>query len=107
MPEHPVLEVARTGDPSAFVAEESALRRDLGFPPFGAVAELSGAAAAVAAAAAAVRAVGLTVVGRRRRTRPGAGVDRPSGSPTASPPPTSAPPAPLGRLRVAVDPPRV
>jgi primosomal protein N' (replication factor Y) len=63
LPEHPVLHVASTGDPTGFVAEEDALRRALAFPPYGAIAEVSGATEAVAVAADALRAASLTVVG--------------------------------------------
>ncbi len=63
MPEHPVLVAARDGDPAAFLEQEGAVRRALAFPPFGAVAELSGTGAAVAVAADAMRAAGLTVMG--------------------------------------------
>jgi primosomal protein N' (replication factor Y) len=106
MPDHPVLAVARTGDPSAFLAAETELRRALGYPPFGGVAELSGAATAVEAAVAAVRAAGLTVIGG-------------GGDPALVRAPSAArlaeglaaadlgPARALGRLRVAVDPPRV
>jgi primosomal protein N' (replication factor Y) len=106
MPDHDVLAVAGTGDPEPFSAAETAVRMATGFPPFGGLAELGGAGAAVAAAADAVRAVGLTVLGgseARALVRAGsveelcdrlAGVDF---SAARS----------LGRLRVAVDPPRV
>lgn len=106
MPGHPVLAVARTGDPSAFVAEESALRRALGYPPFGAVAELSGASGAVAAAADAVRAAGLTVLGGDV----GPALVRASSPERLAEGLAAAdlgPARSLGRLRVAVDPPRV
>ena len=105
MPDHPVLAVARSGDPADFVTEESALRRALGSPPFGAVAELSGAHGSVALAAAAVRATGLTVLGGDggpalvRAPSPDALAD---GLAAADLAPARA----VGRLRVAVDPPR-
>ena len=106
LPDHSVLQVAATGDPAPFTAEETAMRRAAGFPPFGAVAELSGAVPAVAAAADAIRAAGLTVLGGT--DGPGlvratsvelladalAGIDL-------------VPARSLGRLRVSVDPPRV
>jgi primosomal protein N' (replication factor Y) (superfamily II helicase) len=47
IPEHEVLVAARDADPSAALAAETARRRDLGFPPFGGLAELRGAPAAV------------------------------------------------------------
>jgi primosomal protein N' len=106
MPDHDVLVVAASGDPEPFAATETAMRVATGFPPFGGLAELGGAAPAVVAAAAAVRDVGLTVLGgsdaralvRARSTTELcdrlADVD-------------FAPARALGRLRVSVDPPRV
>lgn len=106
MPEHPVLDAARRGDPTAFAAGETELRRALAYPPFGGVAELSGAPAAVGAAAEAVRAAGLTVVGGD--TGP-ALVRAPSADRLADGLATAdlGPARALGRLRVAVDPPRI
>jgi primosomal protein N' (replication factor Y) len=106
MPDHPVLDVARHGDPRSFVTEELEVRRALGYPPFGAIAELSGAAAAVGAAAATIRAAGLTVLG---------GDDGPALVRAPSPEVLAdglaaadlAPARAVGRLRVGVDPPRV
>jgi primosomal protein N' len=45
------------------VAAETPRRQALGFPPFGGLAEVRGAADAVAAACAAVAEVGVTVLG--------------------------------------------
>ena len=42
-PHHPVLSAAVRADPGRFVAEERASREMLGLPPYGALAELSGA----------------------------------------------------------------
>ncbi|MFA5882259.1 MAG: hypothetical protein WDA60_00215 [Acidimicrobiia bacterium] len=106
LPEHAVLAVAASADPAPFVAEESAVRAALGFPPFGAVAELSGAGPAVALAADAVRATGLTVLG---------GSDGPALVKAPTPDLLAdglarvdlTPARALGRLRVSVDPPRV
>ncbi len=107
-PEHEVVEFATTGDPEPIMVIERARRAMLGFPPDGAVAELVGDSAAVEAAVLALRrdfrvlgpsehgvglralvfaedsdalAEGLALVGPRNRG--------------------------AGRLRVAVDPPRV
>lgn len=44
-PDHPVLRAAATADPELLSSHDRALRRQLGFPPFGALAELAGAAA--------------------------------------------------------------
>jgi len=106
MPDHDVLAVPATGDPEPFAAAETAVRMATGFPPFGGLAELGGVGPAVAAAADAARDVGLTVLGgteaRALLRAPStdelcdrlAAVDF-SAART------------LGRLRVAVDPPRV
>ena len=44
-PDHPVLQAAGTADPGLLSSHDRALRRQLGFPPFGALAEIAGAAA--------------------------------------------------------------
>ena len=106
LPDHVVLQVGETGDPAGFAAEESAVRAALAFPPFGAVAELSGAGPAVALAADAARAAGLTVLG---------GSDGPALVKAPTPDALArglarvdlTPARALGRLRVSVDPPRV
>jgi len=106
MPDHPVLAVAERGDPAAFVTEETAVRAATGFPPFGGLAEVSGAAAAVTAAVGALRAAGATVLERG---------DGPALVRAATPDDLAAllatvdlgPARSEGRLRVAVDPPRV
>ena len=51
LPDHPVLRAAALGDPSMFTAGEIEIRGQLGFPPFGALARLSGSEARPAAAA--------------------------------------------------------
>ncbi len=43
MPEHPVIRAAVLSDPGRLVEDERARRRMLGLPPFGALAEISGA----------------------------------------------------------------
>jgi primosomal protein N' (replication factor Y) (superfamily II helicase) len=64
VPDHDVIEAARTADPTIVAAAERARRRILGFPPFGGLAELSGAPEAVDVACAELRAVsGLRVLG--------------------------------------------
>ncbi|MGE0880084.1 MAG: hypothetical protein AB7L13_21355 [Acidimicrobiia bacterium] len=45
-PDHEVLAAAMNGDPDRVVERERARRRELGFPPFAAIAEVSGAGAA-------------------------------------------------------------
>ncbi|MDE0653692.1 MAG: hypothetical protein OXI26_08575 [bacterium] len=44
-PDHPVLQAAGTVDPELLSSHDRALRSQLGFPPFGALAEIAGAAA--------------------------------------------------------------
>jgi primosomal protein N' (replication factor Y) (superfamily II helicase) len=64
VPDHDVIEAARTADPTVVAAAERARRRILGFPPFGGLAELRGAPEAVHVACAELRAVsGLRVLG--------------------------------------------
>jgi primosomal protein N' (replication factor Y) len=64
VPGHEVVEAARRGDPTVAAAVERARRAELGYPPYGAVAEVSGAADAVDALAGALAAEpGLTVSG--------------------------------------------
>jgi primosomal protein N' (replication factor Y) len=53
--DHEVIRAAATGDVMAVLNGERGRRRDLGFPPYGGLAELSGDAAAVEAACAALR----------------------------------------------------
>ncbi len=63
LPEHEVVTAARRGDPMLVVAHEAPRRETLGFPPFGGLAELRGAAEAVVAACEALVAAGVTVLG--------------------------------------------
>jgi primosomal protein N' (replication factor Y) len=63
LPEHEVVTAARRGDPMLVVAHEAPRREALGFPPFGGLAELRGAAEAVAAACEALVPAGVTVLG--------------------------------------------
>lgn len=44
-PDHPVLQAAGTADPELLSSHDRDLRQQLGFPPFGALAEIAGAAA--------------------------------------------------------------
>ncbi|MCY3663728.1 MAG: hypothetical protein OXH28_13035 [bacterium] len=44
-PDHPVLQAAGAADPELLGSRDRALRGQLGFPPFGALAEIAGAAA--------------------------------------------------------------
>ena len=63
LPDHEVVRAARRSAPMLVADAERARRRTLGFPPFGGLAELSGAADAVAAACAAAADGGVTVLG--------------------------------------------
>jgi primosomal protein N' (replication factor Y) len=64
VPDHDVIEAAQAADPTIVADAERARRRVLGFPPFGGLAELSGAPDAVEVACAAMRAVrALRVLG--------------------------------------------
>ena len=55
VPDHEVLTVARRGDPVPLVRAEAARRAELGFPPFGGLAALTGDVDAVRVAADALR----------------------------------------------------
>jgi primosomal protein N' (replication factor Y) (superfamily II helicase) len=63
LPDHEVVRAARRGDPMIVAGSERTSRAALGFPPFGGLAEVSGAPEAVAAACAAVATAGATVLG--------------------------------------------
>jgi primosomal protein N' (replication factor Y) len=63
LPDHEVVRAARRSDPMLVAAAERARRAELGFPPFGGLAEVSGAVEAVAAVCAAVAEAGVTVLG--------------------------------------------
>jgi primosomal protein N' (replication factor Y) (superfamily II helicase) len=112
LPDHEVVRAAVESNPMLVVEAERARRTALGYPPFGGVAELSGAAEAVTAAGEALRTqAGIVVLGP---------VDRPTGGARAlvqaasvavladalADPAVDAARA-LGRLRVDVDPRRV
>jgi len=63
VPEHPVLEAIRRREPLGVAEAERPARAALGYPPFGAVAEVRGTPAAVAAAIEALAATPATVAG--------------------------------------------
>jgi primosomal protein N' (replication factor Y) (superfamily II helicase) len=73
VPDHEVIAAARSADPDIVADAERARRRVLGFPPFGGLAELSGAPEAVELACASLRSVtalgvlGPTVAGASAR----------------------------------------
>ncbi len=105
LPDHEVLRAAREADPAIVTEIELGRRRALALPPFGGLAELSGAPEAVARACDALRMeadVRGPVDGRALVRAPSvdalcAVLDRVDLAPARA----------LGRLRVAVDPPRV
>lgn len=105
VPEHEVLDAVSHGDPLGALDAETVRRRDLGFPPFGGLAELSGRPEAVATACDVLR-DHLTVLG-----------PSPSGALLRAPSTAAlcdviaavdlAPARAQGRLRIDVDPLRV
>ena len=102
-PRHNVIQAALLADPGRVAAADARHREELGFPPFCALAEISGAAAATfVAALQQALPLGVTVVG------PADGrwlVRAPSADQLADA--LAAVARPPGRLRVAVDPLRI
>lgn len=109
LPDHEVLQAVRQADPTIVAGAERARREELGFPPYGSLAEVSGEPDAVTIACRALQAhTDLRVLG-------------PSGSPPKALVQAASvdalcdglaavdltPARARGRLRVAVDPPRV
>ncbi len=107
-PDHALLTWVRSGDPEPIMEAERARRRVLGFPPFGAVAELSGATEAVRAALEVVPA-DQRVLGPSTRGAGLAALMFASDPDALADVLAAAAPAgrAAGRLRIAVDPPRV
>ena len=107
-PDHDVIALAVSGDPSGIMVAEQARREMLGFPPVGAVAELSGETDAVTAGVMAVRRDYRVMGPAEHGTGSTALVlaSTPEDLATAL---AIAGPAghAAGRLRIAVDPPRV
>jgi primosomal protein N' (replication factor Y) len=111
VPDHDVIVAARSADPEIVADAERARRRVLGFPPFGGLAELSGAPDAVELACSslrsmpALRVLGPTVAGASARAL----VQAPSTDALcdALGEVDFAPARSRGRLRVDVDPLRV
>jgi primosomal protein N' (replication factor Y) len=110
LPGHEVLDAARHADPTVVAAAERPRRELLGYPPFGALAEVRGAEAAVTTLLDGLRdRPEITVLGP---TTAGTGVEAllraPDGDTLSDALAATAPRARAeGRLRVAVDPPRV
>ncbi len=105
-PDHEVVRALVTGRPALVAEAERERRRALGFPPFGALAELTGDDAAVDAAADALR--GIETIEVHGPTDGHALVVAPNGDALADALATGhAAGRAIGRLRTAVDPPRV
>lgn len=110
LPDHEVVRAAVTADPALVAEAERARRRALGFPPFGGLAEISGAVGAVDAAAATLKHdPGVTVLGPDKKGETGRALVRgPDPEAVADALAIAVPPArALGRLHVAVDPERI
>jgi primosomal protein N' (replication factor Y) len=111
IPDHEVIRAARTGAPTVVTAAERPRRRSAGLPPFGGLAELTGAAAAADAACRALAAhpdltvLGPVLVGATSRALLQA--PTPERLATALTNIDLAPARAHGRLRIAVDPLRV
>ncbi len=107
-PDHPVVQFACDGDPEPLLRAEIARREVLAFPPFGAVAEVSGEADAVRAALAALPA-GVRVLGPSERGTGLAALTLAPDTDTLADALAVAEPIGRaeGRVRIAVDPPRV
>jgi primosomal protein N' (replication factor Y) len=99
--DHRVLRAAVRADPGRFAAEERDLRRSMGLPPFGALAEISGAGAGELVAPLG-RQPGVTVLGPRHDGR----YLLRAGGPEALAAVLARAERPAARVRVAVDPPR-
>jgi primosomal protein N' (replication factor Y) len=113
-PEHEVLVAAREADPGVLVDGERARRRLLSLPPFAALAELTGDAAALTVALDALRglehqAAGVSVTGPLERGGDVRALVRAPDADALSAALHHVMPAARahGRLRIAVDPPRV
>jgi len=110
LPDHVVVEAMVHGEPERVLAAETEYRRTLGYPPFGALAELSGADDALVVAVDVLRgldvaAAGVQVFGPSDGKALVHAPDWPALS-AALRPALDAGRA-VGRLRAAVDPPRV
>ena len=110
LPDHEVLETVRTADPTPARAAEDQRRQALGYPPYGALAEVSGADQAVRAALEPLAGrldlsvLGPTAAGAGLRALVRAADVEVLGDALAIAAPLGRA---AGRLRVAVDPPRV
>lgn len=110
IPGHDVIEAAVRGDPTVALVAEQARREALGDPPFGGLAEASGAPAAVTALVEALGAFGeVTVLGPIEVGETRRALIRASSTATLSDVlgQTVAPARARGRLRIDVDPVRL
>ncbi|MGZ4756347.1 MAG: primosomal protein N' family DNA-binding protein [Acidimicrobiia bacterium] len=110
LPDHEVLEAARRADPTLVAAAERPRRQELGYPPFGSLAEVRGEEPAVRVLIDGLRAFdGISVFGPTTApTGLQALVSAPSVVSLCDALADAAPPARAeGRLRIAVDPLRV
>jgi primosomal protein N' (replication factor Y) len=105
MPDHVVVRALVDADPALVAASETEYRQTLGYPPFGALAELSGDDEALVVAVDAVRVLGVQVFG----PADGKALVHASDWETLADAlvPAVAAGRAHGRLRAAVDPPRV
>jgi primosomal protein N' (replication factor Y) len=105
MPDHVVVRALVDADPALVAASETEYRQTLGYPPFGALAELSGDDEALVVAVDAVRVLGVQVFG----PADGKALVHASDWETLADAlvPADAAGRAHGRLRAAVDPPRV
>jgi primosomal protein N' (replication factor Y) len=105
VPDHVVVEALVQGDPTRVVAAERDYRTVLAYPPFGALAELSGDETALTVAADALRSLTVTVFGPAEGRALVHAPDWPALADALGP--AVARGRTHGRLRAAVDPPRV
>ncbi|MET1002416.1 MAG: hypothetical protein ABWZ15_11445 [Acidimicrobiia bacterium] len=104
-PDHEVVRAVEAGRPELVIEAETGRRRALEYPPFGALAELTGDDDALRAAAAVLRDAGVRVLGPsdgHALAQAGEPDDLARALAEALPPARTH-----GRLRAAVDPPRV
>jgi len=108
VPDHEVARAVATGNPQLVAAAETERRRVLGYPPFGAIAELTGPDAALTVAADALRSLSVTVHGPTGGRALVRAPDWESlADPLAAAVRAARASAPGTRVRVAVDPPRI
>jgi primosomal protein N' (replication factor Y) len=111
IPDHEVIRAARSGDPTLVTAAERPRRARAGLPPFGGLAELTGGQGSVSSACATLGQLpGLRVLGPLAlggTTRALVQAPTPERLADAISDADLAPARAQGRLRVAVDPPRV